>query len=240
MWHLEILLDWHFDNATWSPRLSGMPLSPSARSTIQRNRQRARTDRAELHAILDAGLVCHLGFRIDDSPRVLPQGYGRIGETLYLHGSTGALGLRTASDGAEVSVCVTLVDGIVYARSTFHHSINYRSAVIHGRARGVSDPGEKWAGLRAITEHLAPGSWEHARQPNKRELAATALVALDLWESAVKVRSGDPNDDEDDVAAGVAWAGVLPLRTAWGDAIPCPLLPDDFRTPEHVLTRPAP
>lgn len=217
-----------------------MSLSPSARSTVRRNRERARSDRAELHAILDAGLVCHLGFWIGDSPRVLPLGYGRIGEMLYLHGSTGALGLRTASDGAEVAVCVTHVDGIVYARSTFHHSINYRSAVIHGRARGVSDPTEKWAGLRAITEHLAPGSWEHARQPNKRELAGTALVALSLSESAVKVRAGDPNDDAQDVAAGTAWAGVLPLRTTWGDPVPCPLLPAGFRTPGHVLARPAP
>lgn len=217
-----------------------MSLSPSARSTIRRNQQRARTDRAELHAILDAGLVCHLGFWIDGSPRVLPMGYGRIAETLYLHGSTGALGLRTASDGAEVAVCVTLVDGIVYARSTFHHSINYRSAVIHGRARGVSDPTEMRAGLRAITEHLAPGSWEHARQPNKRELAATTLVALDLGEAAVKVRSGNPSDDAEDVAAGAAWAGVLPLQTKWGEAIPCPLLPDGFPTPEYVATRPTP
>lgn len=215
-------------------------LSPSARSTIQRNRERARTDRADLHAILDAGLVCHLALWIDDSPRVLPLGYGRIGEALYLHGSTGALGLRTASDEAEVAVSVTLVDGIVYARSTFHHSINYRSAIIHGRARGVSDPTEKWAGLRAITEHLAPGSWEHARQPNKREMAATALVALDLGEAAVKVRSGNANDDAEDVAAGTAWAGVLPLRTTWGEAVPCPLLPDGFATPEHVAARPAP
>lgn len=215
-------------------------LSPSARSTIQRNRERAKTDRAELYAILDDGLVCHLGFWTDDAPRVLPQGYGRIGDTLYLHGSTGALGLRTASDEAEVAVCVTLVDGIVYARSLFHHSINYRSAVIHGRARGVSDPSEKSAGLRAITEHLSPGSWEHARQPNKRELAATALVALDLWEAAVKVRSGGPSDDEEDIAAGTAWAGVLPLRTSWGEAAPCPLLPAGFPTPEHVTGRRAP
>jgi uncharacterized protein len=214
-----------------------LPLSSSARSTIQRHRERARTDRADLHAILDAALVCHLGIWIDGSPRVLPMTYGRVAETLFLHGSTGAGSLRNASDEAEACVCVTLVDGVVYARSVFHHSINYRSAVIHGRMRGVSDPAEKWTGLRAITEHVAPGSWEHARQPTKRELASTAVVALDLREAAVKVRAGNPADDEEDVTAGAAWAGVLPLRTSWGEAIPCPLLPAEFPVPPHVATR---
>jgi nitroimidazol reductase NimA-like FMN-containing flavoprotein (pyridoxamine 5'-phosphate oxidase superfamily) len=167
-------------------------------------------------------------------------GYGRSGEALFLHGSTGALGLRTAAGEAEVCVCVTHVDGIVYARSVFHHSINYRSAMIHGKARDVADPEEKLTGLRVLTEHLAPGSWTHTRQPSKRELAATALVSLDLTEAAVKLRSGDPVDDEADVDAGTSWAGVLPLRTTWGEPEPCPLLPADFAVPAHVANRPLP
>jgi nitroimidazol reductase NimA-like FMN-containing flavoprotein (pyridoxamine 5'-phosphate oxidase superfamily) len=217
-----------------------MTLSPTPRSTIRRNRDRGRTDRAELHAVLDAGLICHFAVQIDGAPRVLPMGYGRIGETLFLHGSTGARPLRSALEGVDACACVTLVDGIVYGRSMMHLSMNYRSAVIHGRTRAVTDPDERWAGLRAITDHLAPGSWEHARQPTKQELAATALVAIDLWEASVKVRTGPPVDDDEDVAAATAWAGVLPLRTSWGEPEPCPLLPADFPAPEHVTVRKAP
>jgi uncharacterized protein len=212
-------------------------LSPTPRSTLQRRKERARGDRDELHAILDAGLICHLGMQIDGAPRVLPTGYGRIGDTLYLHGSTGARSLREAIEGAEVCVAVTLVDGIVYARSTMHHSMNYRSAVIHGQARGLTSADEKWQALRAVSEQLAPGSWEHARQPNRRELAATAVVALDLTEASVKVRTGTPGDDEEDVTANIAWAGVLPLHTRWGEPEPCPLLPTDFPAPAHVTSR---
>ena len=213
------------------------PLSPTARSTVRRGARRARTERAELYATLDAGLVCHLGIVLGDAPVVLPTVYGRDGDVLYVHGSTGAASLRAATAGAPVCVTVTHVDGVVYARSVFHHSMNYRSAVVHGRARLVTDHDERVAALRAVTEHVAPGSWDHARRPTRKELAATAVLALDLTEASLKVRTGPPGDDDEDVAAGDRWAGVVPLVTAFGAPEPCPLLPPDAATPEHVALR---
>ncbi|MBB5155430.1 pyridoxamine 5'-phosphate oxidase family protein [Saccharopolyspora phatthalungensis] len=212
-------------------------LSTTDRTTIRRSSARARSDRSDLYASLDAGLICHLGLLIDGSPRVLPTGYGRRGDTLYLHGSTGARSLREAAGGVEVCVTVTHLDGIVYARSLFHHSVNYRSAMIHGQAREVVDADEKLQALRVITDQLAPGSWEHARQPNKRELAATAVLAVDLAEAAVKIRDGGPNDDTEDIEAGKAWAGVLPLRMHWGAPEPSTDLPAGFAVPPHVGER---
>jgi nitroimidazol reductase NimA-like FMN-containing flavoprotein (pyridoxamine 5'-phosphate oxidase superfamily) len=216
--------------------VSSEPLSPTARSTIRRGALRARTDRAELYAVLDAGLVCHLGVVLNGAPVVLPTAYGRLDDTLYVHGSTGAAILRAATD-APVCVTVTHVDGIVYARSVFHHSMNYRSAVVHGRARTVTDDAERRAGLRAVTEHVAPGSWDHARPPTRKELAATAVLALDLAEASVKVRTGPPVDDDEDVEAGERWAGVLPINTVLASPEPCPLLPADTPIPAHVAAR---
>ncbi|WP_214407201.1 pyridoxamine 5'-phosphate oxidase family protein [Pseudonocardia lacus] len=217
--------------STTTPALSSTP-----RSTPTRLRERARSDRADLHAVLDAGLVCHVGLVRDGEPVVLPTGYGRVGDTLYLHGSTGAGWLRVL-DGAPVCVTVTHVDGIVYARSTFHHSMNYRSAVVHATARVVRDPDEVLVALEAVTEQLAPGSWWHARRPDRRELAATGVFAVDLAEAAVKVRAAPPNDDEEDIAAGGRWSGVLPVRTTFGTPEPDPTLPPDTPVPHHVATR---
>jgi nitroimidazol reductase NimA-like FMN-containing flavoprotein (pyridoxamine 5'-phosphate oxidase superfamily) len=211
-------------------------LSTTRRSTVTRLRERARTDRTDLYAVLDAGLVCHLGLVRDGAPVVLPTGYGRVDDTVYVHGSTGAGYLR-GLDGNPVCLTVTHLDGIVYARSVFHHSVNYRSAVVHGTARRVTDPDERWAALRAIVEQLAPGSWEHAREPDRRELAATAVFALDLDEASVKIRTGPPGDDEEDIAAGQRWAGVLPIRTGFGEPQTCPTLPADEPVPAHVLFR---
>jgi uncharacterized protein len=227
--------------STTAPPDGAPPLSPTARSTIRRGARRARVDRADLHAVLDAGLVCHLGIVLDGAPVVLPTAYGRgrgdRAETLYLHGSTGAATLRAAAADAPVCVTVTHVDGVVYARSVFHHSMNYRSAVVHGRARLVTDDAERWAGLRAVTEHVAPGSWDHARPPTRKELAATAVLALDLAEASVKVRTGPPVDDDEDVTAGGRWAGVVPVRTVFDAPQPCPLLTPGTTTPVHVLAR---
>lgn len=216
--------------------MTRQPLSPTARSTIRRGADRAFLDRTALTDVLDAGLICHLGVVIDDAPLVLPTGYGHDGETLYLHGSSGASSLRAAA-GVPVSVAITLLDGIVYARSLFDHSVNYRSAVIHGNAVQLTEPAAKLRGLRVITEHLAPGSWDYARQPTSKELAKTAVLALDLTEAAVKIRTGPPRDDDADVAAGTAWAGVLPLHSEWGTVERCPLLPDGVEVPPHVLKR---
>ena len=212
------------------------PLSPTDRSTVRRGAKRARTERAELYAVLDAGLVAHLGVVLGGAPVVLPTGYGRRGDTLYLHGSTGAATLRAAATGVPVCVTVTHVDGVVYARSSFHHSMNYRCAVVHGTARLVTDDQEKLAGLEALTEQLAPGSWTATRQPTRKEAAATAVLALDLTEASVKVRTGPPGDDEADLALPV-WAGVLPLRTVVGEPEPCPLLPEGTPVPDRVLSR---
>lgn len=211
---------------------SGRPLSSTPRTMLHRLRERGLADRSELDAVLAAGLVCHLGVVIDGNPVVLPTGYGRIADTLYLHGSSANRSLLFAAD-QQVCVTITLLDGLVCARAVFHHSMNYRSAVIFGAARLVTEPAEKLAALRAVTDHLVPGRWEHARQPTRKELAATAVIALPLDEASVKVRSGGPKDDEEDYDSGV-WAGVLPAALAFGPAEPDPALPPDVGVPAHI------
>ena len=210
-------------------------LSTTPRTTLGREKHRGSTDRNDLYEVLDAGLFCHLGVVADGSPMVVPTGYGRDGDTLYLHGSTGAKSLRAGAD-AEVCVVVTHVDGIVLARSIFNHSVNYRSAIVYGRARPVTDPGEQLAGLRALTERLAPGQWDYARQPTRKELAATSVLALSLDEASVKIRRGAPIDEEEDYELPV-WAGVLPLVTSWGEPERDPLLPEGIEVPVHIRSR---
>jgi nitroimidazol reductase NimA-like FMN-containing flavoprotein (pyridoxamine 5'-phosphate oxidase superfamily) len=213
------------------------PLSSTPRTTLTRKKQRAATDRAALYEVLDEGLICHLGLVLGGSPVVLPTGYGRDGDTLYLHGSTGAQSLREGSAGIDVCVTVTLVDGIVYARSLNNHSMNYRSAVIHAQARPVEDREEKMHALHRITDHLAPGSREHARDVNAKEFASVAVLAVDLAEASVKIRAGDAADDPEDLENNPAWAGVLPVQTTFGTPIPASYVPADTPVPEHVLTR---
>jgi nitroimidazol reductase NimA-like FMN-containing flavoprotein (pyridoxamine 5'-phosphate oxidase superfamily) len=210
-------------------------LSTTPRTTLGREKDRGSKDRNDLYDVLDTGLICHLGVVVDGHPMVVPTGYGRAGDILYLHGSTGAKSLRAGESG-EVCVTVTHVDGIVLARSVFHHSFNYRSAVIYGRARLVTDPDERLTGLRALTEHLAPGQWDYVRQPSRKELAATAVLALSLEEASVKMRSGGPKDDEDDHELPV-WAGVLPLVMSWGEPLPDPVLPEGIGVPVHISSR---
>jgi len=207
-------------------------LSTTDRTTLHRHRDRGQTDRAALHEVLDAGLICHLGVVVDGSPVVLPTGYGRTGETLYLHGSSANRSLLAAA-GAEICVEVTLLDGLVCARSVFNNSMNYRSAVIFGTARLVTDEAERLDALRVITEHLIPGRWANSRQPTRKELAATAVLALPLDEASVKVRSGTPSDEDEDYALD-AWAGVLPIGTVVGPARPDPLLREGIGLPEHI------
>lgn len=199
---------------------------------MHRLRERGRTGRADLDAVLDAGLVCHLGVSIDGVPVVLPTGYGRIGDILYLHGSSANRSLLSAA-GQQVCVTITLLDGLVCARAVFHHSMNYRSAVIFGEARLVTEPQEKLDALRAVTNHLVPGRWDHARQPDRKELAATLVLALPLDEASVKVRAGGPKDDDEDYDSGI-WAGVLPAALTFGPVEPDPALPGDIAVPEHI------
>ncbi|GAA2780756.1 pyridoxamine 5'-phosphate oxidase family protein [Nonomuraea dietziae] len=210
-------------------------LSTTPRTTLGREKHRGSTDRNDLYEVLDSGLICHLGVVVDGHPMVVPTGYGRIGDTLYLHGSTGARSLR-AGQGQQVCVTVTHLDGIVLARSVFNHSVNYRSAVVYGEARLVTDEQERMDGLRALTEQLAPGQWDYARRPTRKELAATAVLALSLEEASVKVRSGAPEDEEEDYALPV-WAGVLPVVSSWGAPVPDPVLAGDTATPAHIRDR---
>jgi nitroimidazol reductase NimA-like FMN-containing flavoprotein (pyridoxamine 5'-phosphate oxidase superfamily) len=203
------------------------------RTRVRRLPERAAYDRATVHAILDEGFLCHLGFVVDGQPYVIPTGYARVGDTVFLHGSTGSrLGLRP---GMDVCVTVTLVDGLVLARSAFHHSMNYRSVMAIGRTRPVTDPGEKEAALRALVEHIVPGRSDEVRGGDSRELAATAVLALPLAEVSAKVRTGPPKDDEPDYALPI-WAGVLPLALTPGEPAPDPVLDPSIPTPAHVAS----
>jgi len=207
-------------------------LSSTPRTVLHRLRERGRSERADLDAVLSASLVCHLGVNIDGVPVVLPTGYGRIGDVLYLHGSSANRSLLAAA-GQQVCVTVTLLDGLVCARAVFHHSMNYRSAVIFGEARLVTEAEEKLAALRAVTDHLVPGRWEHTRPPTRKELAATAVLALPLDEASVKIRTGAPKDDEEDYETGI-WAGVLPAQLIFGEPEPDPALTPGITIPDHI------
>jgi uncharacterized protein len=193
-----------------------MEYTPTSRTQVRRLPKRAAYDRAQVHAILDAGFLCHVGFAIDAQPYVIPTGYARAGETLFIHGSAASRLLRTLSEGVDVCVTVTLVDGFVLARSAFHHSMNYRSVVVLGKARLVTDPAEKREALRCFTNHIAPGRWEEVREPTEKELKATSVLALPLEEVSAKVRTGPPIDDEEDYALPI-WAGVIPVQTSIGE-----------------------
>ncbi|MGA4837764.1 pyridoxamine 5'-phosphate oxidase family protein [Streptomyces sp. G45] len=211
-------------------------LPESDRTRHRRLREQGSGDRAQLDAILAAGFVCHLGVVVDGVPMVVPTVYGSDGRHLYLHGSVASRSL-VASPGAAVCVTVTHVDGLVLARSVFEHGVNYRSAMVYGVPRLVTDPEEKLAGLRRLTEHTAPGQWDYARRPNRKELAATALLALSLEEASVKIRTGAPDDGEGPDAALGIWAGTLPLTTTWGEPEPDPLLPEGIAPPPHIAAR---
>ncbi len=184
--------------------------APTSRTRVVREPQRAVYDRATINQILDEGLVCHIGFAVDGQPYVIPTSYGRDGDVLYVHGSAASRMLRNLSQGAPVCVTVTLLDGLVLARSVFNHSMNYRSVVILGTATLVEDPAEKIAALRALSEHILPERWDDARQPNEKELKATSVLRIPIAEFSAKVRVGPPVDDEEDYSFPT-WAGVIPL-----------------------------
>ncbi len=211
------------------------PLSDTPRTRLRRGRQKGRSRREDLFEVLAAGFVCHLGVVVDDAPMVVPTVYGYDDTTLYLHGSVASRSLTGPPE--TVCVTVTVLDGIVLARSVFEHSVNYRSAMIYGRPRDVTDTGEKATALRLLTEHVAPGQWEHARQPDRRELAATRLWALPLDEASVKVRGGPPDDADSADAVSGRWAGELPVLTRFGAPVPDPALPAGTPVPPHVARR---
>ena len=210
-------------------------LSATERTRLRRHSERGKTEHDDLLAVLDAGMICHLGVVFNGAPLVLPTAYGRIGDTLYLHGSSANRSLH-AADGHQVCVTVTHVDGLVCARSVFSHSVNYRCAVVFGTARIVADEAERLAGLRAVTEQLIPGRWDAVRAPTRKELAATSVLAVSLGEASVKVRTGPPGDEPEDLDLPV-WAGVLPMTTSFGEPAPDPALQPGITAPDHIRAR---
>lgn len=203
------------------------------RTKVKRLPARGSYDRETIYAILDDAFICHVGFAVDGQPYVIPTGYARIGDHLYIHGSSASRMLRTLSEGVDVCVTVTLVDGLVLARSAFHHSINYRSVVVLGKAELVEDREEKERALEAFTEHIIPGRWSEVRWPNELELKATSVLKLRIEEASAKIRTGDPKDDEEDYAMNV-WAGVLPISQTVGKPIPDLRLRDGAATPPYI------
>ncbi|MEU2772195.1 pyridoxamine 5'-phosphate oxidase family protein [Streptomyces sp. NPDC007162] len=218
-----------------------VPPQPAAyprtdRTVPTRAADRASYDRELVHSILDEGYLCHLGFVRDGAPVVLPTLYGRVGEVLYLHGSTGSRPLRMAGQtdpGLPVCVTVTHVDGLVLARSAFHHSINYRSVVVHGIAHQVTDPEERGLALDALVDHVVAGRSADSRPANRKELAATAVIRLDLTEVSAKTRAGGANDEPEDLALPY-WAGVVPLRKGYDAPIANDDLPADIAVPSYL------
>jgi uncharacterized protein len=183
---------------------------PSERTTVRRHPERGAYDRETIDAILDEGLICHLGFVVDGQPYVIPTIHARDGDVLYLHGSPGSRMLRELKQGIDVCVTVTLLDGLVLARSVYNHSMNYRSAVVLGRAREITDHEEKLHAMECVVEHVVPGRWAEARQPNEGEIDGTTILAVPLDEASAKIRSGPPKDFDEDLSLPV-WAGVIPL-----------------------------
>jgi len=197
-----------------------MDTSPkTARSAVRRIPQNARYDRATIDAILDEGLICHVGFVAGGLPYVIPTSYARAGDRLYIHGSAASRMAGALASGVDVCVSVTLLDGLVLARSAFNHSMNYRSVVIFGKAAPVEEEAEKVEALRLFSEHIMPGRWRELRDPKPIELKATLVLSLPIVEASAKVRSGPPEDDEDDMSQPV-WAGVLPLALRKGELDP--------------------
>jgi nitroimidazol reductase NimA-like FMN-containing flavoprotein (pyridoxamine 5'-phosphate oxidase superfamily) len=199
------------------PRMS--TYLPTGRTKVRRLKKRGVYDKTQVHAILDEGFMCHVGFVREAQPFVIPTLYARRGETIYMHGSAVSRMLKTLGTGVDVCVTVTLVDGYVLARSAFHHSMNYRSVVMLGRARPVSAAREKMQALKTITDHVVPHRWAEVRGPNELEMKQTAVLSLKLKEVSAKVRTGPPVDDEEDYAPPV-WAGVVPILTRPADPVP--------------------
>ena len=209
-------------------------IQATERTTIKRKPDRGRYDRASVHAILDAAFVCHLGFTdAEGRPVVIPTAYGRIDDTLFIHGSPTSRLLRTVKQGIDVCLTVTIIDGLVLARSAFHHSINYRSVVVFGRATEVSDLAEKGRAMRAFVDHVVPGRSAEVRPSDDKELRGTTVLALPITEASAKVRTGPPLDEPRDLDSGI-WAGELPTPVVARPPVPAPDLEATIPVPAHV------
>lgn len=221
---------------TFSPTLRGMKdIAQTKRTTLKRLPKRGSFDREVVNSILDEGFVCHVGFVAEGKPVVIPTGYARTGENLIIHGSQASRMLRALGEGIDVCVTVTLIDGLVLARSAFHHSMNYRSVVIFGRATIIEEREGKITALRSLSEHMIAGRWDKVRGPNERELRQTTVLSVPLNEASAKIRSGQPVDDNEDYDLPI-WAGVIPLRVAADAPVPDPLLRAELEIPQHVLS----
>ncbi|MFI5640572.1 pyridoxamine 5'-phosphate oxidase family protein [Streptomyces goshikiensis] len=224
------------ETTTDARRATGAAYEPTERTVPSRSRERARYDRETVHSILDQAYLCHLGFIRDGAPVVLPTLFGRVGERLYLHGSTGSrplLAAAKADPGLPVCVTVTHVDGLVLARSAFHHSLNYRSVVVHGTAHQVTDEAERRTALNALVDQVVPGRSADSRPADAKELAATAVIRLDLTEVSAKVRTGRPNDDPEDLDLPF-WSGVVPVAPAYGTPVPAADLAPGIAAPDYL------
>ncbi len=213
--------------------LRRMTEAPSKRTEVRRLPERGRYDRGLINSILDEALICHVGFVHEGAPVVIPSIHARVGDTLYLHGSPASRMLRSMRSGDEISVNVTLLDGLVVARAAFHNSMNYRSVVVFGSPRIVTDADEKWDALEAITEHVVPGRWADSRPMTEKEMKGTLVVALPLGEASAKVRAGGPGDDDEDYGLPI-WAGVIPLTLTPGEPVVDELLRVDVPVPPYV------
>ena len=212
-----------------------MTFPQTNRTTLKRLPKRGHFDRETVYAILDEGFICHVGFCVEGKPVVIPTGYARVDDKLYIHGSQASRMLRTLSKGVDVCVTVTLIDGLVLARSAFHHSINYRSVVVFGNATLVSDAQEKSDALLAFSEQVVAGRWNDVREPTENELIQTSVLRVTLEEASAKVRTGPPLDDEEDYALPI-WAGVIPLAVTAGAPIDDPRLDNGAKPPEYAVS----
>jgi nitroimidazol reductase NimA-like FMN-containing flavoprotein (pyridoxamine 5'-phosphate oxidase superfamily) len=210
-----------------------MTFTQTERTKLKRLPKRGRFDRETVYGILDEGFICHVGFAPEGQPFVIPTGYARVDDKLYIHGSQASRMLRTLSSGVDACVTVTIVDGLVLARSAFHHSMNYRSVVVFGRATLVEDPEEKSAALLSLSEHIVRGRWADVRQPTEQELKLTTVLRLPLEEASAKIRTGPPLDDEEDYALPI-WAGVVPLKLVAGEPVADPRLSEGIEAPQYA------
>ncbi|MEO1067574.1 MAG: pyridoxamine 5'-phosphate oxidase family protein [Cyanobacteria bacterium J06638_6] len=221
-----------------SPAFSPYPsdsLPPTSRSQVKRLPQRATYERQQVYDILDEALVCHLGFVVNNQPFVIPTAYGRLDDRIYIHGSPASRMLTSLEQGIDVCLTVTLLDGLVLARSAFHHSMNYRSVVLFGTAIRIDNPEEKLAALKAFTNQVVPDRWDDVRPPSRQELAGTLVLALPIIEASVKLRTGPPLDAAEDYNLPV-WAGEIPLRLAAATAVTDPQCSPNLTFPDCVVT----
>jgi nitroimidazol reductase NimA-like FMN-containing flavoprotein (pyridoxamine 5'-phosphate oxidase superfamily) len=210
-----------------------MTFPQTDRTKLKRLPKRGHFDRETVYAILDEGFICHVGFAVDGKPFVIPTGYARVDDKLYIHGSQASRMLRSLAGGLDACVTVTIVDGLVLARSAFHHSMNYRSVLVFGRASLVDDPKEKYDALLALSEHIVRGRWADVREPNEQEMKQTTVLCLPIEEASAKIRTGPPLDDEEDYALPM-WAGVVPLKLVAGEPVDDPRLPPEIPVPDYA------